>query len=762
MTRGSRRVRRIRRWIRRRVRERIGTVRVVVGASAAWTCSLVAGVPALLVAGLVALTGTALVLRGARAGALVSLTGSILCVAGLAGLAAGAQAHRAGEAPRPATALVRLVAEGQPTESGRWRTIGTGEFGRATLITEDPPPAAGTTVRADLDWWGDDIAGLAGAEVVEEPARQWRIRARLREGLTTAAGVGDHAGADLLPGLVVGDVAHLDDELTQAMRTVSLSHVTAVSGSNIMIVAGVIVLVCARLRSPWWVRILPAAIVTAGYVFVVGPEPSVMRATAMAALLAVGLLRPVGTPALAVLATAITGLLIVRPHLASEVGFGLSVSATAALILLAQPLARLLADRGVPHVLAAALAVPTAAQLGVSPLLLVLDPRMSPYAVLANALAGPAVAPATVLGLGALAVEGLSHGLGDIAPLSLLARGLGAAGALAAWWIARVAVVCASLPGASLGWPAGTVGIIVAAGLVAGAACVLLGRRWVREAGLVTACACLAAGLGTPALTATGRGAWTLLVCDVGQGSAALVRSRDGPHDHALLVDTGDDPTALATCLAGSGITRLTIAVSHFDTDHVGALPQAVAGVDEAVLLYPQALAATADARAASVLAPVGEPAAAGRPLTQSLLPAGVTAEVLWPPPEPRSAEDGNAASLVLLVEADGLRILLPGDVGESEQLRLARDLAVRAPVDVLVAPHHGSSDLSASFYRAARARAGAVSVGADNTYGHPSSQALAAFGAIPVLRTDECGSIALTANLTLLGGADACVPGGR
>ena len=755
-------MRRVRRWTRRRVRERIGTVRVVAGAAAAWTCSLLAGVPVLLLAGLAALAGSILVLRGMRAGALVSLTGSILCIAGFAGLAAGAQAHRAGEAPRPDHALVRLVADGQPTASGRWRTIGTGEFGRATLITEDPPPAAGTRVRADLDWWGEDIAGLAGAEVVEEPARHWRIRARLRTGLTLAAGVGDHAGADLLPGLVVGDVAHLDEDLTKSMRTVSLTHVTAVSGSNIMIVAGVVVLACARLRTRWWVRILPAAVVTAGYVFVVGPEPSVMRATAMAALLAVGLLRPVGTPALAVLATAITVLLILRPHLASEVGFGLSVSATAALILFAQPLARLLADRGVPHVLAAALAVPTAAQLGVSPLLLVLDPRMSPYAVLANAVAGPAVAPATVLGLAALAVEGLSHGLGDVAALSLLARGLGAAGALAAWWIARVAGVCASLPGASLGWPVGPVGIIVAAGLVAGAACVLLGRRWVREAGLVTACACLAAGLGTPVLTATGRGAWTLLVCDVGQGSAALVRSRDGPRDHALLVDTGDDPAALEACLSGSGIARLTIAVSHFDADHVGALPQAVAAVDEATLLYPQALAATADARAASALAPVGEPAAAGRPLPASLVPSGVTVEVLWPPPEPRSAEDGNAASLVLLVEADGLRILLPGDVGEPEQLRLVRELAARAPVDVLVAPHHGSSDLSVAFYRAARARAGAVSVGADNTYGHPSSQALAAFGTIPVLRTDECGSIALTADLTLLGGADACVPGGR
>src|SRR5699024_5093906 len=110
-----------------------------------------------------------------------------------------------------------------------------------------------------------------------------------------------------------------------------------------------------------------------------------------------------------------------------------------------------------------------------------------------------------------------------------------------------------------------------------------------------------------------------------------------------------------------------------------------------------------------------------------------------------------NAASLVLLVEVDGLRVLLPGDVGETEQLRLVRALLDRDPLDVLVAPHHGSGDLSPAFFRAARARVGVVSVGADNTYGHPAPQALAAFGPVPVLRTDRCGSIALTAELTLL-----------
>ena len=745
-----------------RLRDRIGTVRVVAAAVCAWGCSLAAGVPALVLACLLTAAGAALLLRRSRSRGGASPVGTVLVVAGLAGLLAGAQALTAAESPRPVQAEVRLVADAHPTESGRFRTIGTGEFGRATLIAEDEPPAAGATVRAHLDWWGDDLAGFTVEGIVEEPARAWRIRAQLRAALATAAGVGDHAGADLLPGLVVGDVAHVDGVLTEAMRAVSLTHVTAVSGSNITIVAGVVVLLCAGLRSPWWVRILPAAVVTAGYVFVVGPEPSVMRATAMAALLAVGLLRPAGTPTLAVLASAITILLVARPHLAREVGFGLSVAATAALILLAPPLVRLLVDRGMPRFLAAALAVPTAAQLGVSPLLILLDPRMSPYAVLANALAGPAVAPATVLGLGALALEGLAQTLGDAEVLSRPARVVGALGAAAAWWIARIALLCAGLPGASLGWPAGPVGIAVALGLVLGTACALLGRRRLRELGLVTALACLASGLTAPVLTTAGRGAWTLLVCDVGQGSAALVRSRDAPRDHALLVDTGDDPDLLSACLAGSGITRLTIAVSHFDADHVGALPEAVAAVREAVVVHPQALAATPDARAVARTAPIAAPAAAGSPLDPVLLPNGVHVEVLWPPPEPRSAQDGNAASLVLLVEVDGLRVLLPGDVGETEQLRLVRALLDRDPLDVLVAPHHGSGDLSPAFFRAARARVGVVSVGADNTYGHPAPQALAAFGPVPVLRTDRCGSIALTAELTLLRGAEACVRDGR
>lgn len=756
---------------------RIGTARAIAAAAGAWASITWAGRPTVVAGLCCALLGAVLVLadrpapsagptrmrRAARTTGAV--LGGILAALGLSVFVAGAHTLALDEAPQPEAALVHVVTDPQETESGRFRSVVTGETGRVTVVAEEPPPPAGSLVRVQLEWWDDDLAGLVSAEVLEEPGTRWRIRADLRTGLAEVSGVGTHAGADLLPGLVVGDVAHIHTALAEAMRTVSLTHLTAVSGSNILIVAGVVVALCARLRCPWWTRILPAAAVTAGYVFVVGPEPSVMRATAMAALVAVGILRPAGTPTLAVLATAVTVLLIGRPHLASEIGFGLSVCATAALVVLSPPLTRALTDRGVPRLIAVALAVPVAAQVGCTPLLVVLDPTVSPWAVLANVAAAPAVAPATVLGLAGLALEGAAGALPEMLgmPAHLLARTAGALGAASAWWITVVAHGCAALPGAALGWPAGSGGVVVAVGMVAGLTCALLGRRSVRTAGALVTVGCLLAGLAVPVVTATGRGAWSVVVCDVGQGSAALIRSRDAPRDHALLVDTGDDPALLAACMEGSGITRLTIALSHFDADHVAALPAAVEAVDEAVVVHPLALADSPEATRTRALATVAAPAAAGEELPADLLPDGITARVLWPPVDGGDVRDGNAASLVLLVQVDGLSILLPGDVGADQQLRMVRQLAADAPVDVLVAPHHGSGDTSAAFFRAARARVGVVSVGAGNTYGHPARKALEAFGPVPVLRTDLCGSIALTAELALLGGAmDCSVPDGR
>lgn len=160
------------------------------------------------------------------------MVGGLLAAFGLSVFVAGSHALTLDEALRSEVALVQVVTDPQETESGRFRSVVTGDVGRVTIVADEPPPPAGSLVSARLDWWGDDLAGLVSAEVIDPPGTRWRVRADLRAGLAEVSGVGAHAGADLLPGLVVGDVSYVDDALTEAMRTVSLAHLTAVSGET--------------------------------------------------------------------------------------------------------------------------------------------------------------------------------------------------------------------------------------------------------------------------------------------------------------------------------------------------------------------------------------------------------------------------------------------------------------------------------------------------------------------------------------------------
>ncbi|MCW2854070.1 MAG: internalization-related competence protein ComEC/Rec2, partial [Nocardioides sp.] len=126
----------------------------------------------------------------------------------------------------------------------------------------------------------------------------------------------------------------------------------------------------------------------------------------------------------------------------------------------------------------------------------------------------------------------------------------------------------------------------------------------------------------------------------------------------------------------------------------------------------------------------------------------GVTLQVLWPPPDRTQvgAGDGsraNDASVVLLVEVRGVRLLLTGDLEPEGQAALAGTLA-GLDVDVLKVPHHGSRYQDLDFLTSLDAEVALVSVGADNDYGHPADvvvDALAADGS-EVRRTDTDGDV--------------------
>ncbi|OYX54373.1 MAG: hypothetical protein B7Y93_06430 [Micrococcales bacterium 32-70-13] len=529
-------------------------------------------------------------------------------------------------------------------------------------------------------------------------------------------------GAALLPGLAIGDTTAVSDDLDAAMKASALSHLTAVSGANCAIVVGLVLGLGALARWPRPVRVGVALAALGGFVVLVTPEPSVVRAAVMAAVVLLALAS--GRPArgLPVLGLAVLGIIVLDPWIAREYGFALSVLATAALLVLAAPLAALL-GRVLPGWLALAIAVPLSAQLACQPVLILLAPEVPLTGVVANVLAAPAAPVATIVGMVACLLAPV------IPPLAMLVAGIAW---LPAAWIAGVARVCAGLPGALLPWPEGVLGALLLAGLtVAGLAAAgvparLGTARLRRRFALATAAVLviiMGATAGTAALRGLGRpGDWVVAQCDIGQGDAVLVRSAG----EVALIDTGAEPELLDACLGSLGIDRLDLLVlTHFDLDHAGGVP-AVVGRVERVLVGPTGR--EQDEAVVAALAAGGaviDPVAEGR----SGRLGAHDWRVLWPPAH-RGVEPGNDASIVLALRGapgcgDCPSMLALGDLGADAQRRLAAT-GTLAPVDVVKVSHHGSADQYDALYTELGAPIALIGVGADNTYGHPAPALLA------------------------------------
>ena len=305
---------------------------------------------------------------------------------------------------------------------------------------------------------GDDVAavlsGRGAPTVLTPPSRLQRVAGHLRAGLRQAADPLPAAERGLLPGLVVGDTSRLDPDLREDFRTVGLSHLTAVSGTNVAIVTGAVLLLARRggvgLRgSP-----VLAAVALAGFVVLARPSPSVLRAAVMGLVGLAALSTGGRAAAVPALSTAVLVLVLVDPDLAAAPGFALSVLATGGLVVLA-PGWRAALSRRLPGWLADALAVPAAAQVACGPVVVAMSAELGLLSVPANLLAVPAVAPATVLGVAAAL----------LAPVWLpAAQALAWVAWLPTAWLVLVARTGARLPGAAAPWPGGATGALLLAG----------------------------------------------------------------------------------------------------------------------------------------------------------------------------------------------------------------------------------------------------------------------------------------------------------
>jgi competence protein ComEC len=635
---------------------------------------------------------------------------------------------------------VRLEAHGV---SGRGSAY---DLATPVLVIGDPAwedVALGATVRvrgrlAPSD--GPDVAavllGGGDPEVLAAPDVWWRGADALRQSLRDSVATRPADQRALVPALVDGDDAALDDALADDFRTTGLTHLLAVSGTNLTLVVGFLVVLArwCRVRGRWLYVVGACGI--AGFVLLARTEPSVLRAAVMGAVALFGMGVNGRDRGFRALGVAVVVLLLADPGLATSAGFALSVLATTGILVLAPGWRDDLA-RWLPRWLAEAVAVPAAAQLACTPLVAAISGQVSLVAVAANLVVAPVVGPATVLGL----TGGLLGLLWD--PAGRIA------GAAAGWcvaWIVAVAHRGAALPSAAVAWDTGVAPLAVLTALSVGvalAAPYVLRRRAAGVTGALVMVLGVVVRLPTPGWPPAD---WVLAMCDVGQGDALVLNA--GPHT-GVVIDAGPDPRLVDGCLARLDVDRVPLVVlTHFHADHVdgigGVLDGREVGAIETTRLQdpPEGVAVVTEAAAAAGI-PVSM-AELGRTRTIG----DVTFQVLWPPADsatvgPGDGSTANEASVVLLVEVHGMRLLLTGDVEPEGQAVLARMLP-GLRVDVLKLPHHGSRYQDLDFLESLGAGLVLVSVGADNDYGHPSPETLepmAATGA-RVLRTDLDGDV--------------------
>lgn len=564
--------------------------------------------------------------------------------------------------------------------------------------------------------------------------------------------------AELSRGFVLGEDDGVDHQTVEDFRRSGLSHLLAVSGQNVALLALLAMPVLAALGIPLRSRLLWVLCLIAMYVPLAGAGASIQRAGVMGALTVIATLAGRRASRLYTLVVAAIVTLAIDPRIAADIGWQLSFAAVVGIFLLVDPLRAVIGARAAGKWLRPvfdAMAMTTAATLATAPLIAFHFGSISTTTLVANLLALPAVAPAMWLGM-------LAAAAGQVPGLPVEA--LNALDAPVLAYIAQVAAWCGRPSWAYLDVRLDEAGLVASYLLIAVGVVLLLRLRrrrrmaaarrkrelrWKRpsrsrpgllgRAGVLAAV--LAAAVWAPAPGAgTAREAPTGLrvsVLDVGQGDAILLQPAGAP---AVLVDGGPPGDDLDGKLRAAGLGRLgAVVVTHDQADHAGGISDLLGAMPIDRLFF-----AELDRRLleeARVAGSATRRVAAGSELRSGRLHL----QVLWPPRElldqPSEVTDPNQLSVVMLARWHGFSMLLTADA-EAETTPVEA-----GPVDVLKVAHHGSEDsgLGELLDRSAPALA-VISVGSGNPFGHPAPRTLAALTSrgVKTLRTDLDGTIVL------------------
>ena len=586
---------------------------------------------------------------------------------------------------------------------------------------------------------------LETPDLIQSAPRYQTLAADLRSGLHESLRFSSDAAQGLVPGLALGDSSALKPELADQMKAAGLTHLIAVSGTNVTLLIVVVLAVLRgfRVNRNWQYFATVFALFT--FVVLVRPQPSVLRATVMGLVALAATYSKSNRSPVPALGLAVIVLVAMDPWLAVSYGFALSVAATAGLIIWVNRIQTFL-DRTIPKRvplwIIQTLTVTIAAQFSVFPILVALGSPISLSSIPANMLAVPLAGPAMVLGLLAALVTPLSQVLGT---------GLAWVAGCFAHLIAIVARFSSAIDWLVIPWPAGKFGIALAllsvSGVVQGC---LAWRRLTaiqQSQSLSIVLAALVLLWMNPSFTLKQWPVpnWIMVSCDVGQGDATVIRVG---RNEAVVVDVGGDAKAIDKCLSDLHIKRIPVLLlTHFHADHVGGLEGAIGNREVGqIRVSPLNDPPNTTEFVNDVLARLNRESTV-MTYPERFVINSVSFTCIWPSELILGqGSDANNASVAIAVEVNDIHILLAGDIEPPVQEKIVRDLPA-TDFDVIKVAHHGSRYQSTDFASWANAEVAFISVGKNNDYGHPALETISLYELTgsQVFRTDVGGDLAVS-----------------
>ena len=568
--------------------------------------------------------------------------------------------------------------------------------------------------------------------VIEPP---WTNRLRSAAARATDRDFG--ADAPLVRALVLADMRGMSPEIRDRWAAAGMVHMLSVSGLHVGIIAAVVELLLGTLRVSRRTAPITAVMVIGVYVAVIGAPAPAVRSAVMLGLRALTRMAQRSVSPWAILAL---GALhpVVAPDVVLDLGYQLSVIGVAALIAAGQLVKRLPVPRRPrwSREIVTGIVCTVVATVASLPLVAWSMGRVSLIAPVSNLVAGPfiaAVQPMLFLGVLLAPVPAAATFVAEAAHPLLAA-------------LDGIASLSERVPGASISvWPTTTAAVLTAIVAVAAlAAC--MERQSLRAVGIgAIALACLAW------LPAPRGGRMTELhMIDVGQGDAIALRTMRGRwilFDAGRIWEGGDaGRRTVVPYIAHRGGRLEGFVLSHPHADHVGGAASVITSLHPRIYFDAAFVAANAAYRS-SLVSAREERSQWRRVRPGDSLVVDEATIVFLAPDSAFAAQlpDPNNASAVALIRIGEVRMLMMGDAEREEERWLLENMADRLKADVLKVGHHGSSTSSTpEFLDAVRPRIALVSVGAGNTYGHPSSAVMASLAerGAEVIRTDKRGTV--------------------